>query len=120
MRRSGMPILAGTDAHTTIQPGPSLHQELKLLVKGGLTPLAALQAATLNPAKALGAADSLGTVAAGKMADLVLLDADPIADINNTTKIHAVIANGRYFDRAALDGLLPGPQKHQAVPSVVP
>jgi imidazolonepropionase-like amidohydrolase len=68
--------------------------------------LSALQAATLNPAKFLHATDSLGTVAAGKLADLVLLDADPLANIQNTTTIRAVMANGRYYDRAALDHLL--------------
>ena len=71
------------------------------MVTMGLTPLEALQAATINPAKFL-----LGTVAPGKLADLVLLDADPLTDITNTTTIRAVVANGRYFDRAALDRLL--------------
>jgi imidazolonepropionase-like amidohydrolase len=83
--------------------GFTLHAELALLVAEGLTPLEALQAATLNPAKFLHGTDSLGTVAAGRLADLVLLDADPLADITNTTAIRAVVANGRYFDRAALD-----------------
>ena len=69
-------------------------------------PLAALQAATINPARAIQGTDSLGTVAAGRLADLVLLDANPLADITNTTQISAVVANGRYFDRAALDGLV--------------
>jgi imidazolonepropionase-like amidohydrolase len=76
------------------------------MVPMGLTPLEALQTATLNPAKFLHATDSLGTVAPGKLADLVLLDANPLADITNTAMIRAVVANGRYFDRAALDGLL--------------
>ena len=66
----------------------------------------ALRAATLNPAKLLHAIDSMGTVAPGKLADLVLLDADPLADITNTATIRAVIANGRYYDRAALDRVL--------------
>ena len=69
----------------------------------GLTPLNALRAATLNPAKFLHATDSLGTVAPGNLADLMLLDAGPLADITNTTAIWAVVANGHYFDRAALD-----------------
>ena len=110
MQQVGLPILAGTDAGApvlrTVTPGFSLHAELAMYVAEGLTPLNALQAATLNPAKFLHATDSLGTVAAGKLADLVLLDADPLADITNTTTIRAVMANGRYFDRAALDGLL--------------
>jgi imidazolonepropionase-like amidohydrolase len=76
-----------------------------------MTPLQALQAATLTPARVMGAADSLGTVEAGKLADLVLLDADPLADIANTRRVHAVVANGRWMDRAALDRLLYGARK---------
>jgi hypothetical protein len=87
-------------------PGFALQAELAILVAEGMSPLSALQAATLNPAKALRATDSLGTVAKGKLADLVLLDADPLEDITNTTTIRAVFANGRYYDRAALDQLL--------------
>jgi imidazolonepropionase-like amidohydrolase len=102
VQRVGLPLLAGTDAWQ----GYSLHVELAIAVAEGLTPLAALQAATLNPAKMLRATDSLGTVALGKLADLVLLGADPLADITNTTTIRAVVANGRYYDRAALDRLL--------------
>lgn len=105
--RAGVPILAGTDAgNPYVLYGFGLHQELALLVRAGLTPLAALQAATINPAVFLGATDSLGTVALGKRADLVLLDADPLADIENTTRIRAVLADGRYYDRPALDALL--------------
>lgn len=108
-KRAGIPLLAGTDASPTFRentPGFSLHEELALLVEGGLTPLEALQTATLNPAKYLDGADSLGTVAAGKLADLVLLDRNPLEDIRNTTRIRAVVADGRYFDRAALDDLI--------------
>ena len=112
LRRVGMPILAGTDAdgtsgqlHSKLK-GFALHAELAIYAFEGLTPLEALQTATLNPAKMLRGTDSLGTVAAGKLADLVLLDADPLADITNTTTIRAVVANGRYFDRAVLDSLL--------------
>ena len=83
-----------------------MHTELAVYVAEGLTTLRALQSATLEPAKLFRVTDSLGTVAAGKLADLVLLDADPLADITNTTTIRAVVANGRYFDRAALDQLL--------------
>jgi imidazolonepropionase-like amidohydrolase len=113
MHHFGVQMLAGTDwdvsymrEEPTFQPGKSLHEELRLLVGGGLTPLEALQTATLNPAKFLNATDSLGTIAPGKLADLVLLDADPLADIHNTTAIRAVVANGRYFGRATLDQLL--------------
>ncbi len=108
-REAGMPILAGSDAPTAagnLIGGFSLHAELAILVAEGLTPLQALQAATLNPAKMLRGTDSLGTVAPGKLADLVLLDADPLADITNTTTIRGVVANGRYADRTALDRML--------------
>jgi imidazolonepropionase-like amidohydrolase len=87
-------------------PGFSLHDELALLVESGLTPLAALQSATLRPAEFLGRTADLGSVAPGKLADLVLLGADPLADIHNTTQIQAVWFHGKYFDHAALDGLL--------------
>ena len=87
-------------------PGISLHVELERLVEAGLTPLEALQTATLNPARVLDMTDSLGTVEAGKLADLILLDADPLADIRTTHKILAVVANGRLYRRAELDQLL--------------
>lgn len=107
MAAAGVPIVAGTDVlNPYIIPGFSLHDELQLFVENGLTPIQALRAATLVPARLLNATDSLGTVAQGKVADLVLLDANPLADIHNTTRIRAVISNGRVFDRAALDSLL--------------
>lgn len=90
-------------------PGRSALENLELLAGAGLPPLMLLQAATLNPARYLNGTDSLGTVAVGKLADLVLLGADPLADIRHVRTIEAVIANGRYFDRAALDRLLVGP-----------
>jgi hypothetical protein len=107
MFRAGVPLLAGTDAmNPYCMPGFSLHDELALLVESGLTPLAALQAATLRPAELLGRTAELGSIAPGKRADLVLLSADPLADIHNTTQIQAVWLRGKYFDRAALDQLL--------------
>ena len=107
MFRAGVPLLAGTDAMNPFCfPGFSLHDELALLVESGVTPLAALQAATIRPAEFLGRIEELGVVAAGKRADLVLLGADPLADIHNTTQIQAVWFRGKYFDRAALDQLL--------------
>jgi imidazolonepropionase-like amidohydrolase len=107
-------ILAGSDASQNgnilgvqLDPGFSLLQEIVLLVGGGLTPLEAVQSATLNPAKLIGGTDSLGTVAEGKLADLVLLDDNPVADIRNILKVRAVVANGRYFDRPTLDAMDP-------------
>jgi imidazolonepropionase-like amidohydrolase len=103
MRRAGVNFLAGTDApNVWATPGASLHQELALFVETGLTPLEALQTATLNPAKYLGLLDTLGTIEVGKLADLVLLDADPLADIKNTRKIAAIIINGHFLNPAAL------------------
>jgi imidazolonepropionase-like amidohydrolase len=109
MQRAGVPILAGTDA-AWYQPytyaGFSLHDELALLVRAGLTPMESLQTATINPARFLGIAKDLGTIEKGKIANLVLLDADPLADIHNTTKISKVFLAGKEFDRHALDQML--------------
>lgn len=106
MHRAGVRILAGTDAPWLVVPGFSLHDELFLLVKAGLTPARALRAATLDTAEFLGLQNSLGTVETGKLADLVLLDANPLEDVRNTQKISGVFMQGHYFDRQALDGLL--------------
>ncbi|HWF89377.1 MAG TPA: amidohydrolase family protein [Pyrinomonadaceae bacterium] len=107
MQKAGVPILAGTDTGNPFCfPGFSLHEELALLVIAGLTPLEALRAATLNPAKFFGLDQTLGTIEQGKIADLVLLDANPLVDIRNTQRINAVVANGRFFDRKALDKML--------------
>ncbi len=92
-------------------PGFSLHEDLALLVRAGLTPMEALQAGTRNPAEFLGRLDSQGTIAAGKNADLVLLDANPLDDIHNTQKIRAVVVRGKLLDRAALDQLLADAEK---------
>jgi len=107
MYRAGVPIMAGTDAMNPFCfPGFSLHDELALLVEAGLTPLAALQSATLRPAEFMNRSDEIGTIAAGKRADLVLLDADPLADIHNTTRIRGVFLAGKYFDSAAIQHIL--------------
>lgn len=106
---AGVPLLAGTDAPMrNVPPGFGLHEELAELTRSGLTPVAALRAATSEPARYFGAVDSLGTIAVGKLADLVLLDADPRADIGNARRIAAVLTRGRVYDRAALDRLLAG------------
>src|SRR6266508_5467197 len=108
MRRAGVALLAGTDSPTAAYcfAGFSLHDELELFVKAGLTPMEALQTATRNPARFFGLQDSLGTVEQGKIADLILLDANQLLDIRHTQKINAVVANGRLLDRTTLDDLL--------------
>jgi imidazolonepropionase-like amidohydrolase len=106
MYRAGVPILAGTDLIISyIYAGFSLHDEMALLVESGLPPLAALQAATVNPARFLGL-DDLGTVEPGKTANLVLLDADPLANIHNTQKIAAVVLRGRLLEKPELQKML--------------
>jgi len=106
--KAGVPFLAGTDTPAGIHifPGFSLHEELQRFVAAGFTPLEALRTATLNPARFLGMEDQLGTVEKGKLADLVLLSANPLEDIANTQKIAGVVSNGQYFSRADLDRLL--------------
>jgi TonB family protein len=108
MHRAGVPFMAGTDTApgVYIMPGFSLHDELANFVEAGFTPMESLQTATSNPAKFLGTESSFGSIEPGKIADVVLLDANPLDDIHNTQKIDAVIANGRLFDRAALDQIL--------------
>ena len=95
-------------------PGFSLHEELQRLVAAGFTPLEALQTATLNPAKFLGMEDRVGSIEKGKLADLVLLDANPLEDIRNTQKIAGVVLNGRYLSRTDLDKMLAGVEESAA------
>jgi imidazolonepropionase-like amidohydrolase len=107
MYKTGVPILAGTDTtNPYCFPGFSLHDELALLVEAGLPPKAALQSATRLPAECLGLTDECGTIAIGKRADLVLLEANPLEDIRNTKKIVGVCVAGRWLDRQELDRLL--------------
>jgi imidazolonepropionase-like amidohydrolase len=107
LHRAGVTMLAGTDAWAVYDfPGSDLHSELWHMVQAGLTPLEALRTATLTPAQYMRVADSLGSVRPGKLADLVLLDGNPLADIRNTERISGVVANGRYLDRPALDLLM--------------
>lgn len=97
--KAGGRILTGTGAGGSASvPGLSLHQELELLVDAGLTPMQALVSATRTPAEMIKKDYKLGTIAAGKLADLVILDADPLADIQNTRKINAVVKNGQMID----------------------
>ena len=121
MQRSGVALMAGTDVGLPfLLPGFSLHDELALLVEAGLTPLEALQAATRNPAQAVGLGDELGTIEVGKLADLVLLDADPLAAITNTTRIAAVVANGRLLEKPDLQTLLVAAEQPVATPAASP
>ncbi len=112
MQSSGVQIIAGTDTGAPyVFPGSALHDELALLVQAGLTPMQALQAATKNPADFLGKTKTQGTVEQGKVADLLLLDANPLDNIRNTEKIRAVILRGKLVDRNALDALLASEEK---------
>jgi hypothetical protein len=103
MHAAGVPLLAGTDTDTF---GFALHRELEALVKVGLSPAEALKTATINPARFAGLENEVGRVAAGYVADLILLDANPLQDIRNTHSINAVILRGKLLDRAALDAML--------------
>jgi len=107
MRADGVRFMAGTDGPDPyVLPGFSLHDELGWLVKSGFTPLQALQAATLNPAEFLEKTDRYGVAEVGRVADLILLDANPLEDIGNTRKIFGVVLGGKYYARDALDKML--------------
>jgi imidazolonepropionase-like amidohydrolase len=107
LHRAGIPLLVGSDSlDPFVFPGDSLHRELAEFVQAGYTPLEVIQAATQGAAKFVGRENELGTVEQGKTADLILLDANPLENISNTRKILAVIRNGQYLNRAALDALL--------------
>ena len=103
MAAAGVGILAGCDA---LIAGFCVHDEIATMVSAGMSPLSALQAATLNPARYLGMEQTLGSIAVGKRADLVLLDANPLTDVANVRRIRAVVLGGRLLDRTALDTLL--------------
>jgi imidazolonepropionase-like amidohydrolase len=94
---AGITVVMGTDAgNIGALHGPSVFREMEIMAGAGLTPLQVLRSATVNGAKALGMERELGTIAPGRLADLVLLDADPLADVGNLSRIHAVIRDGRF------------------------
>jgi imidazolonepropionase-like amidohydrolase len=99
LHRAGIPIVAGTDQAV---PGYSLHRELELYVEAGFTPMEAIQAATIVPARVMHLDKELGTIEKGKRADLILLTADPLADIHNTRQVEYVITNGAMYHAAEL------------------
>lgn len=105
MHKAGVSMMAGSDfSDWALVPGVDLHNELALLVEAGFSPMEALQAATLNPAKFLGKTDAFGTIEAGRAADLTLLDANPLEDISHTRKINAVVLDGKFYPLAAIRG----------------
>src|SRR5215510_9179303 len=107
MRQAGVEFIAGTDVlNPYCFPGFSLHDELALLVEAGLTPLEALQAATINAARYQSKEKELGTVEKGKIDDLVLLDSNPLEKITNTQKINAVVINGKVINKAEIERML--------------
>ena len=107
MKRGGVQFVVGTDSGGAWRiPGRSLHEGLAEMVRAGLTPMDTIVAATSSSARLLRRDKDLGSVQTGKMADLVLLDADPLQDIANTRRINAVVVNGRLMARKALDDLL--------------
>ncbi len=117
--RAGVRILAGSDANDTYCfPGFGLHDELQELVKAGLTPLEALRTATWNAAEYFGVLDEHGSIADGKVADLVLLDANPLEDISNTLTIHTVIYNGNVYTREDIDNLLGYVERNASSPGL--
>lgn len=104
---AGVRIVAGTDAGDTyVFPGFAIHDELAELVRAGLAPADALRSATIDAARFSAQARDYGSIEVGKVADMILLDADPLTDIRNTGKIAGLFFNGQYLDRAALDELL--------------
>ena len=107
LSESGVLLMSGTDVPVPLAvPGFSLHDELKTMADVGISSYDVLRTSTYNPALYLGELDEFGTVEVGKRADLVLLEDNPMVDINNTREIAGVMVRGLYFDRADLDTIL--------------
>jgi tetratricopeptide (TPR) repeat protein len=119
MQDGGVKFLAATDySNPYVFPGFDLHNELQIFVDVGFTPLEALQTATLNPAKFLDKTDKFGTVEIGKIANLLLLDENPLKDINNTKKIAYVLQRGKAFSNLALQRSLDSIKNYYSLPTV--
>ena len=99
LHRAGIPIVAGTDQAV---PGHSLHREIELYVEAGMTPLEAIQAATIVPARVMGLDKELGTIEVGKRADLIVLSGNPLDSIHNIRKVEKVVSRGTLYDPAPL------------------
>jgi len=99
LHHAGIPVVAGTDQSV---PGYSLHREMEIYVQAGFTPMEAIQAATIVPARAMGIERETGTVKKGKRGDLILINGDPLADIHNTRNVEYVITNGTMYHTAEL------------------
>lgn len=107
MHSMGVALIAGSGAGNYFMfPGSGLHSELEFLVQAGLTPMGAIQSATIRPMELMGLSASLGTIEPGKKVDMILLDANPLLDISNSRRVVGVWKAGRYFDRGALDAML--------------
>lgn len=114
MNAEGVTLLAGSHAPIPLVPyGYGLHQEMARLSEAGLGAAEALRTATLHPARIMGRVDELGTIEEGKLADLVLLDADPLEDIRHTREIRAVVMDGRLLERDRLDAMIDGAEEEQ-------
>jgi hypothetical protein len=117
--RAGVKILAGTDANDTYCfPGLGIHDELQELVKAGLTPIEAIRSATINPAEYFSLSSDYGSIAVGKVADLVILNSNPLKDISKTAEINTVIFNGNIYPRDDLDYILTSVEKNTSSISV--
>ncbi|HCI70687.1 MAG TPA: hypothetical protein DHV30_08860 [Balneola sp.] len=109
MYDSGINILAGSDSgpyNSFTYPGQSLHKELELLVNAGLTPQEALITSVINGPKFFGLENQYGSIESGKMADLLILEQNPLEDITNTSTIYNVVAGGKWYSKKALNDLM--------------
>ena len=123
LQKAGVIIIAGTDAgylNSFDYPGISLHTELALMVKYGLTPLEALQSSIINGPLYFNKQGIYGKIANGYVADLLLLDENPLIKISNTEKIHAIVKSGQFYSRAKLDALLNETQRKASESKIKP